>query len=165
MEREELFPYLLVEGRRGIDHLETLRKRQGYADAVVPQARGEAEKVLQEAEAYREDRILEARGEAKRFTDLVAEYQKAPGVTRQRLYLETLEEIAEENRDRFLEAGGGEFHYIPALNARSDHVSALRDLVLTDTGHWLAWARDEARHALDSPPQRRQRALVMGAPR
>jgi ferrochelatase len=79
--------------------------------------------------------------------------------------LETLEEIAEENRDRFLEAGGGEFHYIPALNARSDHVSALRDLVLTDTGHWLAWARDEARHALDSPPQRRQRALAMGAPR
>jgi ferrochelatase len=79
--------------------------------------------------------------------------------------LETLEEIAVENRDRFLQAGGGAFHYIPALNTRPDHVSALRDLVLADTGAWLPWARDEARLATNPAPRRRQLAQAMGAQR
>lgn len=79
--------------------------------------------------------------------------------------LETLEEIAVENRDRFLAAGGGAFEYIPALNARRDHVSALTDVVLGDAGRWLEWAEEESRLASQSPVARRERALEMGAPR
>ena len=66
---------------------------RGYADQVVPRARGEAKQTLNEAEAYRQSRILEAEGEADRFLALLVEYRKAPEVTRERLYLETLQEI------------------------------------------------------------------------
>jgi membrane protease subunit HflK len=66
---------------------------QGYADQVVPRARGRAEELLNESRGYKERRVQEARGEADRFTALLAEYERAPEVTRERLYLETLEEI------------------------------------------------------------------------
>ncbi len=55
--------------------------------------------------------------------------------------LETLEEIAQENRQRFLEAGGGSYHYIPALNLRKDHIDALSNLVLR---HLQGWPGAEA---------------------
>jgi len=60
---------------------------------VVPEARGRAEEVLNQARAYREQRILESEGQVSRFSALLAEYQRAPAVTRERLYLETMEEI------------------------------------------------------------------------
>ena len=59
----------------------------------VPRARGEAKKVLQEAEGYAVERVNKARGETNRFLALLTEYRKAPSVTRSRIYLETLEEI------------------------------------------------------------------------
>ena len=66
---------------------------RGYAEKVVPEARGEAERLLNEARAYKRARVLRSRGEADRFDALHAEYLKAPRVTRERLYLETLEEV------------------------------------------------------------------------
>lgn len=59
----------------------------------VPRARGQAKSTLQEAEGYAVERINKAQGETKRFLALLTEYQKAPTVTRQRIYLETMEEI------------------------------------------------------------------------
>ena len=59
----------------------------------VPRARGEAKKVLQEAEGYAVERVNKARGETNRFLALLTEYRKAPEVTRSRIYLETLEEV------------------------------------------------------------------------
>lgn len=59
----------------------------------VPRARGEAKKALQEAEGYAVERINKARGETTRFLALLAEYRKAPDVTRRRIHLETLEEV------------------------------------------------------------------------
>jgi membrane protease subunit HflK len=59
----------------------------------VPRARGEAKKVLQEAEGYAVERVNKARGESNRFLALLTEYRKAPSVTRSRIYLETLEEV------------------------------------------------------------------------
>ena len=64
-----------------------------YALSIVPQARGEAQRQLQDAEAYKEKVIAVAEGEADRFTALLTEYQKAPEVTRERLYIDTLEEV------------------------------------------------------------------------
>jgi membrane protease subunit HflK len=66
---------------------------QGYAEKVVPEARGRGQEIQNQARAYREERIQRAHGEADRFVALLDEYRKAPEVTRQRLYLETLEEV------------------------------------------------------------------------
>jgi modulator of FtsH protease HflK len=66
---------------------------QTYANKVIPEARGEASKITQRAEAERERLITEAKGEAARFNAVVDEYKKAPDVTRQRLYLESIERI------------------------------------------------------------------------
>ncbi|GAB4067081.1 FtsH protease activity modulator HflK [Ancylobacter sonchi] len=66
---------------------------QAYANRVVPEARGDAARITQGAQGYKERAIIEARGQASRFLSVLAEYQKAPDVTRQRLYLETMERI------------------------------------------------------------------------
>jgi modulator of FtsH protease HflK len=64
-----------------------------YASKVVPEARGEAARIVQEAEAYRERIIAEANGQASRFKQVYEEYRKAPDVTRERMYLETMERV------------------------------------------------------------------------
>ena len=73
------------------DRLE--KQADAYANRVLAGARGEAAQVLEEAEAYRAQVVNEAEGEASRFTAVLQEYQKAPEVTRKRLYLETMEEV------------------------------------------------------------------------
>lgn len=65
----------------------------GYANDVVPRARGEAAQLINEAEGYREAKMRDAKGAAERFIALQAEYAKARDVTRERLYLETMEQI------------------------------------------------------------------------
>ena len=69
-----------------------LKAQQGY-NAVIPQAKGQAQQILSQAEAYKLDRVNRAKGDAARFTSLLTEYQKAPDVTRRRMYLEALAEV------------------------------------------------------------------------
>jgi len=70
-----------------------INEARGYANDVVPRARGSAAQLVNEAEGYREAKVREATGTAKRFTALQEEYAKAKDVTRKRLYLETMESI------------------------------------------------------------------------
>jgi membrane protease subunit HflK len=70
-----------------------VNEAQGYANEVVPRARGEAAELIAGAAGYRGARVAEAGGEAARFRALAAEYALAPRVTRKRLYLETLEAV------------------------------------------------------------------------
>lgn len=65
----------------------------GYANAVIPQARGDAVQMLNEAAAYKAAKVEDATGMAQRFVALHEEYAKAPDVTRRRLYLETIEDV------------------------------------------------------------------------
>ena len=65
----------------------------GYANDILPKARGQAAQMIQEAEAYKESRVLEAKGQADRFTKQLTEYNKAKDITRQRLYLEAMEDV------------------------------------------------------------------------
>jgi membrane protease subunit HflK len=65
----------------------------GYKNDIIPKARGEAEKMIKEAEAYKIERTRRATGDAARFRSVFTEYQKAPKVTEVRLYLETMEKI------------------------------------------------------------------------
>jgi modulator of FtsH protease HflK len=66
---------------------------QTYANRVVPEARGRAAKVIQDAEAYREQTVADATGQASRFTQIYQQYKKAPDLTRERMYLETMEQV------------------------------------------------------------------------
>ena len=66
---------------------------QAYREDIVPKARGEAEQVTRAAEAYREERVLQAQGDVARFSAVLEEYRKGRDVTRERLYLETIERV------------------------------------------------------------------------
>jgi len=70
-----------------------INEAYGYANDVVPKARGQAAQLINEAEGFREARMREATGTAQRFIALQEEYAKAKDVTRRRLYLETIEEV------------------------------------------------------------------------
>lgn len=69
-----------------------------YANRILPEARGEAARVKAQSEAYLEETVARAQGEAARFTQLMAEYRKAPDVTRERLYLESMESVMAGSR-------------------------------------------------------------------
>ncbi|MHA6163330.1 FtsH protease activity modulator HflK [Pseudomonas sichuanensis] len=75
------------------DEQRARNQAESYANGVVPEARGQAQRIIEDANGYRDEVIARAKGEADRFTKLVAEYRKAPEVTRQRLYLETMQEV------------------------------------------------------------------------
>lgn len=64
-----------------------------YANGVVPEARGQAQRIIEDANGYRDEVVSRAEGEADRFSKLLTEYRKAPEVTRQRLYLDTMQEV------------------------------------------------------------------------
>src|SRR5215208_3176801 len=80
---------------------------QTYANRVVPEARGRAAQITQAAEAYREQTVAEAKGQTSRFLQIYDEYKKAPAVTRQRLYLETMERLFGGTDKIILDSGGG----------------------------------------------------------
>lgn len=87
---------------------------EAYANDILPRARGSAARELQNAEAYRARVIADAEGEADRFVQILLEYEKAPGVTRQRLYLETLEQVLANSTKVLLDAeGGNNLLYLP----------------------------------------------------
>jgi len=73
---------------------------------VVPEARGRAAQITQAGEAYREQTVAEARGQTARFVSVYDEYRKAPEVTRQRMYLETMERLLGSNQTIILDSGG-----------------------------------------------------------
>jgi len=87
---------------------------QAYANDVVPRARGVAARLLQEAEGYRQKVIANAQGEASRFSQVLTEYQKAPVVTRQRLYLDSMEQVMTRSTKVVVDQkGGNNLLYLP----------------------------------------------------
>jgi membrane protease subunit HflK len=79
--------------KAGQDRERQKNEGQAYANDVVPKARGAASRLLQESEGYRARVVANAEGEAARFSKVLAEYQKAPGVMRDRLYIDTMQQI------------------------------------------------------------------------
>lgn len=87
---------------------------QAYANEIVPKARGTAQKMLEEAKAYREQVVARAEGEAQRFSALLTEYEKAPKVTRERLYLDALESVFANSSKIVIDVeGGNNMMYLP----------------------------------------------------
>lgn len=99
---------------------------EAYANDVVPRARGAASRVTAAAGAYKEQVIAEAEGETSRFLAVMKEYEKAPVVTRQRLYLETLEQVMENTNKVIMDVkAGSSLMYLPIdklIEARPDSV-------------------------------------------
>jgi membrane protease subunit HflK len=87
---------------------------QAYANDVIPKARGMAARLGEEAEGYRQRVIEQAEGDASRFRQVVAEYSKAPQVTRDRLYIEAMQQIM-SNTSKVLvdQKGGNNLLYLP----------------------------------------------------
>ncbi len=101
---------------------------EAYANAIIPEARGAAQRQLEEANAYRDQLIARAQGEASRFEKLLTEYSKAPEVTRQRLYLETLQQVYGTASKVMVDVeGGNNMLYLPLdklMERRATAVSA-----------------------------------------
>lgn len=97
----------------GQDAERRIEEARKTANDIVPKARGDAQRLVQEAEAYRDQVIADATGEASRFTQILEEYQKAPQVTRERMYLETIEKILESSDKILLDNESGALPYLP----------------------------------------------------
>jgi membrane protease subunit HflK len=81
---------------------------EAYANRVVPEARGDAARIVQESEGYREQTVNEAKGQTARFTQIYKEYANAPDVTRERMYLETMERVLGGMNKVIVDQNGGQ---------------------------------------------------------
>jgi membrane protease subunit HflK len=108
-----------------IDFERAQNEAQTYANRVVPEARGKVAQITQSAEAYRQQTVAEATGQTARFLKIYDEYKKAPGVTRQRMYLETMERVLGGTDKIILDAGGpngsGVVPYLPLNELTRPH--------------------------------------------
>lgn len=87
---------------------------QAYSNDILPKAQGSAGRLVQDAQAYRAQKIANAEGESQRFLKLLPEYEQAPGVTRQRLYLETMEAVLASSKKVLIDTkGSGNMIYLP----------------------------------------------------
>jgi membrane protease subunit HflK len=88
---------------------------QAYANQVVPDARGRGAQILQVAEGYKEQAVAEAKGQSARFLKVYDEYKKAPDVTRQRIYLETMERVLGGAEKLVYDGGASGQNIVPYL--------------------------------------------------
>ena len=87
---------------------------EAYSNDVIPRARGQAARIVQEAEAYKASIIARAEGEASRFEQIYDEYRKAPQITRDRLYLESLEQVLNNSTKLIIDQqNGNNIIYLP----------------------------------------------------
>lgn len=107
---------------------------EAYANEVVPKARGAAARLLEESEAYKQKTIAHAEGESSRFLQLLTEYEKAPDVTRERLYLETMQDVIGQSGVTVVDVkGSNNAIYLPVDRIQKGATSspALRDSELS----------------------------------
>lgn len=96
------------------DEQRSVNQAQSYSNGVVNEAKGRAQRMLAEAEGYKASVISRAQGDADRFESLLAEYKRAPEVTRQRLYLETMETVMTNSSKVLVDVkGGNNMMYLP----------------------------------------------------
>lgn len=87
---------------------------QAYANGVVPEARGRAQRMIEEATGYRARVVSEAEGDARRFEQLLTEYQKSPEVTRERLYIDAMQDVLSRSSKVMIDVeGGNNMMYLP----------------------------------------------------
>jgi len=96
------------------DEQRAQNQAQQYSNQIIPEARGEAQQQIEQANAYRAEVVARATGDASRFDQLLTEYQKAPQVTRQRLYIDALEDVMTASSKIMIDVeGGNNMLYVP----------------------------------------------------
>ena len=96
------------------DEQRFIREAEAYAREIEPRARGQVNRMNEEAQAYTERVILEAQGEVARFSELLPQFEAAPQVTRERIYLETMEEVLGKTSKVLIDSkGGNNMMYLP----------------------------------------------------
>ena len=95
------------------DEQRYINEAKAYANDIVPKARGASQRLLAEAEAYNSQIISKSEGEAYRFTQILNEYVKAPEVTKERLYRETLEEVLSTTNKVIVDSSSNSMMYLP----------------------------------------------------
>lgn len=96
------------------DKQRLINEAEAYANDIVPKARGAAARILQESEGYKSRIIASAEGDVSRFSQILKEYEKAPEVTRQRIYLDTMESVMSGTDTVMVDVkGGNNLMYLP----------------------------------------------------
>ncbi|MCK9984802.1 MAG: modulator of FtsH protease HflK [Azoarcus sp.] len=100
--------------KAGQDRERLRNEGEAYANDVIPRARGTASRLIEEANAYQARVIANAEGDASRFTQILSEYRRAPEVTRERLYLETMQQVMSKTSKVMVDAkGNGNLLFMP----------------------------------------------------
>ena len=119
------------------DEQRYINEAEAYRNEIIPLARGEAKQIIEEAKAYKVKIIKSAEGEAIRFTNLYREYEKAPQVTRERLYIETVESVLANTSKVMIDVeGGNNLLYLPLdklMDSRSTKPGGLTNTIEPDT--------------------------------
>ena len=95
------------------DEQRYINEARAYANDIVPKARGASQRLLAEAEAYKSEVVSKSEGEAYRFSQILTEYTKAPEVTKERLYRETLEEVLSSTNKVIVDSSSNSMMYLP----------------------------------------------------
>ena len=95
------------------DEQRYINEAKAYANDIVPKARGASQRLIAEAEAYKSQVVSKSEGEAYRFTQILTEYLKAPVVTKERLYRETLEEVLGSTSKVIVDSNSNSLMYLP----------------------------------------------------
>ena len=90
-----------------------IREAEAYTNEVQPRANGQAQRILEEARAYKTQTVLEAQGEVARFAKILPEYKAAPEITRERLYIETMEKVLSHTRKVLVNDKGSNLMVLP----------------------------------------------------
>jgi membrane protease subunit HflK len=100
--------------KANLDKERFVNEAEAYANTVIPESRGTAQRMLEEANAYRDQVVAAAQGEASRFEKLLVEYDKAPEVTRERLYIDAISSVYSKSSKILVDIdGGNNMLYLP----------------------------------------------------
>lgn len=108
------------------DEQRVINEAETYKNGIIPEARGLAQRTIEEARAYKERVVARAEGEAKRFTQLLTEYKKAPEVTRNRLYLDSMQSVLSNSTKVLMDVqSGNNMLYLPLDQLASQGAAAV----------------------------------------
>jgi membrane protease subunit HflK len=146
--------------KAGQDRERQKNEGQAYANDVIPRARGAASRLMQEADGYKQRMIATAEGDASRFKQILVEYNKAPEVTRNRMYIETVQQVYTNTSKVMIDAkSGGNLLYLP-LDKLMQAVAAPTTAAVTSEPAASVLAPPAAAVSNEVPPQLEKTPLV-----
>ncbi len=138
------------------DQVRIINEAEAYRNDILPRARGQAAREIQEAQGYKEAIIAQADGEASRFEQILIQYERAPDITRQRMYLEKMEQVLSNSSKLMLDQqGGNNVIYLPLdqllrqRRADGDNTSMVPSTSSLPDDRSTADARDGSRNRLN----------------